>query len=265
MDREVRTVPDWQLERFRLGELPPQDDAAVREAAGHDETVRNRLADLDRSDREILASHPPGLVTAAIRARVGRSSEAPPRLRPALAVAASAAAIIVALSVLVPSWRWPVTTDERADDTRIKGLRPSLMLYRQGHPSPEPLADGALVRAHDVVQVLYVAAGRRYGVVVSFDGRGAVTVHLPVGEPRAAELTAGRPTPLATAYELDDAPAFERFFFVTSGTLFDVATVTEAVRRIASRDVDHGPQATRLDLPPTFEQTSFTLRKDVPR
>ncbi len=265
MDRKVSTVSDWQLERFRLGELPQPDDAEFREAAGHDQTVSDRLADLERSDREILASHPPGLVAAAIRARVSRASGAPPRLRPALPIAASAAAIIVALSVLVPSWRRPLTRDERADEARIKGLRPSLMLYRQGRASAEPLVDGALMREHDVVQVLYVAAGRRYGVVVSLDGRGAVTVHLPAGEPRAAELIAGRPTPLAAAYELDDAPAFERFFFVTSEAPFDVATVTGAVRRLASRALEGGPHATHLDLPPTFEQTFFTLRKDVSR
>jgi hypothetical protein len=264
MDREVRTVPDWKLERFRLGELPPADDESVREAARHDETVRTRLADLDRSDQEILAAHPPGLVAAAIRERIGRSSEAPSRLRPALALAALTTAMIAALSGLVPSWRGPTTVEERAGETRIKGLRPSLMLYRQGQPSPEPLADGAVVRAHDVVQVLYVAAGQRYGVVVSLDGRGEITVHLPVGGDRAAELTAGRPTPLAAAYELDDAPAFEHFFFVTSEAPFEVAAVTEAIRHVASREPNHDGPAPRLRLPAALEQSAFVLRKDVP-
>ncbi len=267
MDREVKTVPDWLLEQFRLRELPPSDDAAVHEALEHDDAVRVRLAELDRSDREILAAHPPPLVAAAIRARIGRPSEAHShwRLRPALAFAASGVAAVLALSVLVPSWRRPATTDGRADETRIKGLQPGLILYRQGHSRPEPLVDGALARAHDVVQVLYVAAGSRYGVVISVDGRGTVTVHLPAGEPRAAELTADRPTPLATAYELDDAPAFERFFLVTAAAPFEVATVTDAIRRLALREPDHGEHATRLDLPLTFEQTSFSLRKDGPR
>ena len=267
MDREVKTVPDWLLEQFRLSELPPPDDAAVREALEHDDAVRARLAELDRSDRETLAAHPPSLVAAAIRARVGQPSEAHPRwpLRPALAFAASGVAAVLALSVLLPSWRRPATTDGRADQTRIKGLRPGLMLYRQGQSRPEPLVDGALVRAHDVVQVLYVAAGRRYGVVVSVDGRGTVTVHLPAGEPRAAELTADRPTPLATAYELDDAPAFERFFLVTSAAPFEVATVTDAIRRLASGESDRGEHGSRLDLPSTFEQVAFVLRKDVSR
>jgi hypothetical protein len=175
------------------------------------------------------------------------------------------AAAFVALSVLFLSWRQPATRDDRPDETRFKGRGPTLMLYRQGHPSPEPLVDGAVVRAHDVVQVLYVAADSRCGVVVSVDGRGAVTVHLPAGEARAAELVGGRPTPLATANELDDAPAYERFFFVTSGMPFEVTTVTDAIRRLASREPDRDGRATRLDLPPTFEQCSFTLRKDAAR
>jgi hypothetical protein len=265
MDRRVKTVPDWQLERFRLGELPPPDDAEVREAVGLDRTVSDRLAELDRSDREILARHPPRLVAAAIRTRVARSSGAPPRLRPAHAIAASAAVLLVVLSVLVPSGHRPATREERADETRIKGLGPGLMLYRQGRSSAEPLPDGALARAHDVVQVLYVSAGRRYGVVASLDGRGTVTVHLPVGESRASPLAEDRPTPLAAAYELDDAPAFERFFFVTSEAPFDVATVTDAVGRLASREPDRGEHAVRLDLPATFEQSALLLRKDVSR
>jgi hypothetical protein len=138
------------------------------------------------------------------------------------------------------------------------------MLYRQGLPAPEPLADGALVRAHDVVQVLYVAAGTRYGVVVSVDGRGAVTVHLPAAGREAAALAPDRPTPLASAYELDDAPAFERFFFVTSGTAFEVETVTGAARRLASGG-NPSEGAALLDLPPSFAQSTFVLRKDASR
>ena len=267
MDREVKAPPDWQLERFRLGELSPEDDAAVRAARERDEAVRDRLAELDRSDRVILAAHPPRLVAAAIRARAERSP-APPRSGPRQWTAvglASAAAVLATLSVLVPSSRRPATTGERADVTRIKGLSPRLMLYRKGLPGPEPLVDGALVRAHDVVQVLYVAAGSRYGVVVSVDGRGAVTVHLPAGGDRAALLAADRPTPLPSAYELDDAPAFERFFFVTSGTAFEVETVTTAARRLGSPGTDPAGAPVLLDLPSSFAQSTFVLRKDPSR
>ncbi len=113
MDPEVRVVPDWKLELFRLGELPPRHDAAVREAAEHDAAVRARLADLERSDRDILAAHPAGLVTAAIRTRLGAPSEARWRPRLAVEVAAAAAAALTAVSVLVLPPRRPATRDDR--------------------------------------------------------------------------------------------------------------------------------------------------------
>jgi hypothetical protein len=263
MSGEAETVPDWQLERYRLHELPSDEQQAVAGAAERSEAIRARLAALDRSDREILALHPPRPMAEVVRARAGRVASRPtPSFRPLLVVAASAAALLVALTQLVPSARGPATTPVPPDETRIKGLRSGLMLYRQVERNAEPLADGALVHARDVVQVLYVAAGSRYGVVVSIDGRGGVTVHLPAGGTRAAELTADRPTLLASAYELDDAPTFERFFFVTSAAPFDVALVTEAARRLGSRAAE-GP--VRFDLPPDFRQSTFLLRKDGPR
>jgi hypothetical protein len=64
---------------------------------------------------------------------------------------------------------------------------------------------------------------------------------------------------LASAFELDDAPAFERFFFVTSPEPFAVAVVTEAAARL-------GPSGAggRLELPPSLEQSTLLLRKDGP-
>jgi hypothetical protein len=264
MSGEGEMVPDWQLERFRLQELSPAEQEFVAGAAERSETVRARLAELERSDRAILALHPPRLAAEAITARTGRPMAPRPTrgLRPALAVAASVV-VLLALAQLRPAWRGPTTVARPPDETRIKGTRPELVIYRQADRGAEPLGDGALVRAHDVVQVLYVAAGGRYGVIVSVDGRGGVTVHLPAGEPRAAELAENRLTPLVSAYELDDAPAFERFFFVTSSAPFDVALVTDAARRLASRPLAEGP--TRLDLPLAFGQSTFLLRKDGPR
>lgn len=62
----------------------------------------------------------------------------------------------------------------------------------------------------------YVAAGRAHGVIVSIDGRGQVTLHFPADAGAPTALESGRAVPLSHSYELDDAPLFERFMFVTA-------------------------------------------------
>jgi len=257
VSRETQAVPDWQLERFRLGELPREEHEALEEAVERDASLRERLARLERDDRAILAAHPPPAVAERIRRR-GPATDAPRHGRPFLALGA-AAAVAIGLWALAPAWRAP-GPEPPGDTTRVKGSGPHLLLYRQAAAGAELLADGAGVKPRDVIQVLYVAAGQRYGVVVSVDGRGGLSVHLPSGGREAAPLDAEGPTTLASAWELDDAPAFERFFFVTSKAPFAVAAVTEALRRTPP-----GADPARLDLPPELEQSTVVLRKDGPR
>ena len=49
---------DWSFERYRLGELPPDEVDRIE-----------RMALLDRSDAEILARYPPAETTRSIRER----------------------------------------------------------------------------------------------------------------------------------------------------------------------------------------------------
>jgi hypothetical protein len=67
----------------------------------------------------------------------------------------------------------------------VKGLTPQVLLYRRAAAGVERLLPGGVVREHDVLQLAYQAAGRHHGVIVSIDGRGTVTRHLPAtGLPR---------------------------------------------------------------------------------
>ena len=53
------------------------------------------------------------------------------------------------------------------------------------------------------------------------DGNGALTLHMGNGV-KAVELAPGKMNSLPFAYKLDDAPYFEKFFFVTSPKEFAV-------------------------------------------
>ena len=244
MKREEERVSDLSLEQYRLGELAPAAAAALAERLGRDPALVARLEHLATSDAEILGAHPPAEMAASIRGRLAaaeREAERPTRrLRPvrfaSLALPA-AAALLLTLSLLVVRAR--LLPD--GDGVRLKGAATALSAWRKVGDGAERLVEGAAARAGDVVQLSYVAAGARYGVILSIDGRGVVTFHLPEGweggAARSPALDAGGEITLASAYELDDAPSFERFFLVYGEVPFDVSAAADAARRLAARPV----------------------------
>jgi hypothetical protein len=248
--RSEPVIPDWQLERFRLDELPAEERADVERALDVDPRLRERLAELERSDKDIAAQHPPRVVGAAIRARTLRERPAPSR---PLVWAGAFAVAVMGLALLRP---WSGQAPLEDDEIRVKGLATRLLVFRQGAAAPEALENGATVRARDVVQVAYQVTDKRYGVILSVDGRGVITRHLPKAGAHAVELTTGTPVPLPEAYELDDAPEYERFHLVASARPFALDVVLPAARRL---------RGDRLDLPASFEQQTILLRKEAAR
>ena len=120
----------------------------------------------------------------------------------------------------------------------MKGLRPSLRVYRKAAGKVERLQDGAATHAGDELQLAYVAAGRRYGAVASVDGAGRVTYHLPAAPGPAVRLSAEGETTLPSSYELDAAPGFERFVFLTGDQPFDASVLADIATGRAAAPVD---------------------------
>lgn len=171
------------------------------------------------------------------------------------------AAQIVVCGLALVALRGPFACGVESEESPVagsRGLRPHLAVHLA---DVGRLESGAAVAAGDVVQVSYVAAGNRYGVVVSIDGRGVVTLHHP---PRVADvprLRARGEVPLPYAFELDDAPAFERFFFVTAAAdPPETRVILEAARKLASAGLV-AARTLPLPLPEELDQSSFLLRK----
>jgi hypothetical protein len=146
------------------------------------------------------------------------------------------------------------------EGNRLKGLRPHLLLFRRTAQGVEKLAPGDRARQDDVIQLAYQAAGRSYGVIVSIDGRGVVTRHLPQDGAQSAELDRSGVATLAKAYRLDDAPRFERFIFITSDQPFAVDPILETARKTAADGGDM--EAVPLPLPDSLNQSTFVLAKE---
>jgi hypothetical protein len=263
-------TPDWLLERIALGELPPEELAAARARLAAEPGGLERLARLEADDGATLARLPPSQAAAEIarRRRVVEASRSlspsspPRRWLPAVALGAPVAAGLALLMLFSQRELPEEPRPQQAvllETTRTKGLEPKLLIHRQTAGAPEPLADSDRVRAGDVLQLSYVSGGRPHGAVLSIDGRGSVTLHAPESSTGPLALKGGT-VPLPSAYELDDAPAFERFFFITSDEPFDVNALMESARELA-RDPERARREP-LPLPPPLSQSSLTLKKE---
>jgi anti-sigma-K factor RskA len=260
------TISDLRLERYRLGELDPAERQAITETLAEDEALRARLAALEQSDREIAGRYPAPEMADTLRRRAAadaRAAQAATRekrpgpvwrawLVPALTTAACACLVVAAALI----WLRPPAVE----DATIKGGEASLVVHRRTGQGSEELRRGAAARQGDEIRIGYLAAGHAYGAILSVDGRGVLTQHLPRTGDRAATLQPSGTVFLDFAYELDDAPRWEVFYLVTSDAPFDL----EPARRAILRAAGAGPGApSGLDLPRGLTQFSFPLSKDL--
>jgi len=247
-----RRLPDYLLERLALGELSEEAARAAQEQLAREPDGAQRLSELRASDAEFLARRPPQEVAKEIERRQRAVIIRLRRRRAAwLAAFAGVSAAVVLAVVLLPA----------PEQTWIKGDA-ALLVYRSRGAQVEQLQSGAIVRAGDTVQLAYVRARQAYGAIVSVDGAGGVTLHLPEHDGEAARLVRDARTELPHAYELDAAAGFERFFLVTSDSPFRASIALEAAGRLAARG--NAARTESLALPKGFEQSSFVLVKASP-
>ena len=114
-----------------------------------------------------------------------------------------------------------VALAENESDTRIKGLDARMEVWKKTSAGIVQLNDLDSVGEGDEIQLRYAVPEKCFGLLFSMDGNGALTLHMGDGV-KAIELAPGKMNSLPFAYKLDDAPYFEKFFFVTSPKEFAV-------------------------------------------
>lgn len=269
--RDREQIPDWKLERFLLGELDPDEMNRIERELKGDEALQARLKALEESNQELLERYPAPWMARQIERKLESSASHRKtakdrrgfRLWPVPALS-MAAVVILLLAVMPQSRDWLLGETDRPvpiTDTRIKGLEPQLKLYRKTESGSERLQNGVAAREHDLILIQYEAAGKGYGVIFSVDGHGSITRHIPLEGDKSPELDQDGAISLDFAYELDDAPLWEKFYFVTSDSLFDVETAIGSVPDSISKVTSAGGDS--LTLPPSLHQTIFTLTKET--
>ena len=240
-------IPDWKLERFLTGDLPESEMREIRELEATDAMLAQRIKLLREDNKAILNKLPFEAIADRI-AEVKDIADAAEAKKVASSFRflkfASAAVLVLAVAlVALMTQRETVVTGgnvaggdvaqarnaqntqvalaETPSDTRIKGLDARMEVWKKTEAGIVQLQDLDEVREGDEIQLRYAVPEKCYGLLFSMDGNGALTLHMGDGE-KAVELAPGKMNSLPFAYKLDDAPYFEKFFFVTSPKEFAV-------------------------------------------
>jgi hypothetical protein len=272
---KIKPVKDWELERYLLGELPGRRMDEIKKLLEADSELEEALAALKRSNEEILNFYPPEAMAPQIKAQVetqrtdtGREDtiKRPVLLKRLLYASPVFAAALVVLFIVFQNPGGRTTQDiQGLQGTRIKGIetidvsKPHILVHRKTNDTVELLESGDEARAGDLLQIAYVSVGARYGVILSIDGRGVVTLHYPESEDTEPILDPNKKTLLDSSYELDDAPDFERFFFITSKSKIDVQAILSSAKGLAEHL--ETSENEELDLPDSLSQFSLLVKK----
>jgi hypothetical protein len=264
-------VLEWMLERYLLDELPQKKRRQLEKELAQDPALRAELEKLRISDRQILSAYPAERMVPEIlkRATLAKPKSTAPRRWQLAWMAVPAMALTIFLLVILPPLRQrrpAVSENSRAEDyIGIKGgepvspSAPALQLFRKSHGAEQILRDGEAALASELLQLAYLPGGQTHGVILSIDGMGSATLHFPEKTGGNTALRNGRRIFLASAFELDRAPGFERFFFITAKEPLPTAAILEKAMALAA---DHDQAMTgRLDLPEHFGQYSLLVRK----
>ena len=251
-------IPDWKLERFLTGDLPEEEMNKLRELEANDAVFANRVKMLREDNKAILNKLPFETLAANLgtdaaeegRANLGTGAAGTAAknvvknaARFTLVKFAAAAMFVFAVALVAffaqretsvmnervgsdvanvnGSQNTQVALAENESDTRIKGLDARMEVWKKTSAGIVQLNDLDSVGEGDEIQLRYAVPEKCFGLLFSMDGNGALTLHMGNGV-KAIELAPGKMNSLPFAYKLDDAPYFEKFFFVTSPKEFAV-------------------------------------------
>lgn len=242
-------VSDFKMEQYLIGALPENEMQELRDREASDEIFAARVAALKEQNEKILAENPfeklsveldrADLVNGSLTDAGNRAGS----MTFKFGVMKIAAAVIVALgifSAVIIGGRGEIVQMDAAQqadsdvamaagsvengsygETRIKGMQARMEIWKKTAEGVAQMEEKGLASEGDELQLRYVVPEKCFGMLISMDGNGVVTVHMGQGA-QAIAVEPGKMNTLPFAYKLDDAPHFEKFFLLTSKNEFSV-------------------------------------------
>ncbi|MBF0431917.1 MAG: hypothetical protein HQK83_11595 [Fibrobacteria bacterium] len=272
-----KQVTDLLLEQYVLGELPRNEKEKLDVRIQTDSDLQSRITRLRESNTSILDTYSPEeefvrikqkLHIANVKENIEQEARQKARIAPfgrrrTLVPAAVLSLVIVVMFSVMPFMTeqslqevadgGPVQTD---DGIQIKGDARLFIFLKKGNGTKE-LRTGDVAHEGDLLQLKYLGRGDEYGYIFSLDGRGALTRHYPEKGGKARILEPGVHA-LPHSYELDDAPEFETFYFVSSNQPFELDAISDLARQHMQQS-DKTEKGLALDK--SFHQKMVILKK----
>ena len=270
-------INDYVLERYVLDELPGKRARKIKKWLKTDAQLREKIEEIKKTNREILTQYPPGFVVPKIMSRYNSKTRneieeitrpIPVFFKRILYASPAFAAALVIILILFPLRKGDIdlpTDHTRQDDILVKGMeeidmsKPQLIIHRRRSDHIELLKNGARGKAGDLLQLAYIAGKESHGVILSIDGKGNVTLHFPDEKHNPTSLEQDKKILLSNAIELDNAPGFERFFFITSGVEIDAAEILRKAGTLANNP--DRAKKDNMDLHESLNQYSVIIIK----
>lgn len=241
-------IPNWKLERFLTGDLPNKEMQEIQTLEKKDTFLKRRIQELRENNKVILEELP-------FENLVEKLPKTKKQWNFNFGKLAIAAVFILALTlscVLVNFiLKTPVNENVMGKlqvalntENRIKGFDARIEIWKKTEAGIVQLENFDEVKENDEIQVRYSVPEKCFGILFSMDGNGNLTQHMGNAE-KAIALLPGKMNSLPFAYKLDNAPHFEKFFFVTSKNEFSVE----------KNSIDELMKNTNLHI------VEFTLRK----
>ena len=258
----------WELERYLLGELSSRRMEEIRKLEQEDQDLQGEIERLRNSNPELLKQNPSETMIPEIlrryeenKRRAGLEEKTrPARLKRLLyAGPVLATALVLVFIVILRNGISPGTTRIKGEES-IDFTKTQILIYREKNGKPELMMDGDLAQTGDLLQIAYIPAGKTNGVIFSTDGRGTVTLHFPDIASASPALEQEKKVLLSSSYELDDAPDFERFFFITAAEEIDVQDILRKAEALTNSAAS--AKTAMLELPEFYHQFTMLLEKE---
>lgn len=218
-------IPDWKLERFLTGDLPDKEMKEIQNLEKKDAFLARQLQALRENNKVILEELP-------FENLVKKLPKTKKQWNFNFGKLAIAAVFILALTLSCVLVNFILKTPANENvmekmqvavhtETRVKGFDARIEIWKKTETGIIQLENLDEVKAGDEVQVRYSVPEKCFGILFSMDGNGNLTQHMGNAE-KAIALLPGKIQSLPFAYKLDNAPHFEKFFFVTAKKEFSV-------------------------------------------
>lgn len=264
-NKRIRT---WKIERYLLGELPPSSMEEISRLIRENPELQKEIHHLKQAHAELLNQNPPETMLPGIQKRyeeIKRRTKTRKKVKPIAmrwllyGAPVLASALLLLFVMLLKDGTSPGTTRIKGEDA-IDFTKTQVIIYEKRGDKIKLLGNGDQAKAGDLLQLAYVPGGKTHGVIFSIDGNGVVTLHYPESDSNSTMLEQGTKHPLSSAYQLDDAPDFERFFLITAMTEIDVSNVLNKAAKLACSP--ESAKCANLELPKSYHQFSILIKKE---